>query len=895
MTLVEREPELAALGSLVCAGGIVLVEGGAGVGKTALAEAACSLGSEQGLVVLRSRAAELESGFGYGVVRQLLERSIVEASAPRRAELLAGPVGAAWALLVAPAQPADTSFAVVHGLYWLLADLAAEQRVLLVVDDAHWADRASLEWLCFVAVRIEDVPVSLLLTTRPIDPASDATALLTLRRLAATVLTPEVLSERGVAQVAGDALGAAATAELSTRLAMTSGGNPFYLRELIRALADTAGPATTVDWARAETRGALEVLAYLSVRLRRLGPEAMRLARAVAVLGDGCALRHAATLAGQRPDDALRAAVTLVHVEVLAEAEPPRFVHPIVRQAVAASLDDADRARLHRAAAEVLYRELAPPGRVAGHLRELTPAEDPWVCEVLRDAASAATAAGAPHDAVRLLRRAWAEPPPPAARVAVLRELARAEVTAGSATASDSLDKALTLAQDPGERARIAIEVARAHAAMFCWVDAVDAIERAVLELGATDPALTDRLSAEIVVAGLHDARRAARVAPALRRLAGRPVQPGTGEALAVARGMTALLTGRPYPEVVAPLLAAVADGAAPVDNWDTRAALLWCLITTDQFEAVEQALDRLHDELNRTGNARGLIAEYSSLGFLNLRTGALPEAESAARIAQRVIEAGDFAAGLPFAVTVRAEVAVEAGDLDGARALLDLLPSDGPAGVGTVLVPAAWGRLHLAAGRPADALTAFQRCAAMFSADVWGLELRDVGYLHARSGAALALLRLGARDDARDLVDAELADVRAFGAPRALGVALRAAGLAHGGVHGLELLADSVAALAGSPAVLERAMSFAELGAAQRRAGRRVAARDNLAEALDLAARCGATALADRVRDELRAAGGRPRRTWRRGTQALTPSELRVARLAADARTNREIAQTLY
>jgi DNA-binding NarL/FixJ family response regulator len=136
---------------------------------------------------------------------------------------------------------------------------------------------------------------------------------------------------------------------------------------------------------------------------------------------------------------------------------------------------------------------------------------------------------------------------------------------------------------------------------------------------------------------------------------------------------------------------------------------------------------------------------------------------------------------------------------------------------------------------------------------------------------------------------------VRSFAAPRALGVALRTAGLADGGQRGLDLLADSVAALADSPAVLERAKSLAELGAAQRRAGQRGAAREHLAEALDLAARCGAQPLAARVREELNAAGARPRRDWRRGVESLTPTELRVARLAADGRTNREIAQTLY
>jgi DNA-binding CsgD family transcriptional regulator len=133
------------------------------------------------------------------------------------------------------------------------------------------------------------------------------------------------------------------------------------------------------------------------------------------------------------------------------------------------------------------------------------------------------------------------------------------------------------------------------------------------------------------------------------------------------------------------------------------------------------------------------------------------------------------------------------------------------------------------------------------------------------------------------------------FGAPRALGIALRTAGLARGWQEGITLLRESVAALDSSPALLERARSLAELGAALRRSGERASARQPLARALELAARCGAGPLAARVRDELNAAGARPRRPWRTGVDALTPSELRVARLAVGGRSNREIAGELY
>jgi DNA-binding CsgD family transcriptional regulator len=153
----------------------------------------------------------------------------------------------------------------------------------------------------------------------------------------------------------------------------------------------------------------------------------------------------------------------------------------------------------------------------------------------------------------------------------------------------------------------------------------------------------------------------------------------------------------------------------------------------------------------------------------------------------------------------------------------------------------------------------------------------------------------LGRREPARELADAELADARVFAAPRTLGIALRAAGLAREGESCLAFLTESVAVLRDSSAPLELAHSLTELGAALRRAGRRIAARGPLGEALDLAARCGAPPLAARAREELTAAGARPRRTWRTGVEALTPSELRVARLAGRGLSNREIAQELY
>ena len=897
--LLEREGELAAVEALLHGRGRVLVvEGTTGIGKTALVDAACLRAAGLGFVVLRARGSELEAGFAFGVVRQLFERALVAAGPGEREALLAGPAGTVRPLLLGDpvdAAAGDRSFAVLHGLFWLAVHMAADRPLLLAVDDAHSADEPSLRWLAYLASRLGGLAVALIIAIRPGEPASTSSSLLAVRA-EATVIRPRLLSEAAVASVVRAAVGQRASEKFCKRVWVASGGNPFYTTELLRGVELDERFRAGLDPATALVGGQETIAARVVARMRATEAPALALARALAVLGDGCELRHAAVIADVSPSDAARLAAGLVRLEILERDDPPVFLHPVIRDVLEASLASHERDAAHRSAGHLLHADGAPPGQVAAHLARVRPAADDWVLARLREAAGAAMEDGAPAAAGGLLVRALAEPPRPAERVAVLRETARAEASLGSETACVRLEEALRLTSDPRERAELALEVAEAYAALFRWMEAVDVIERALSALGEADGPLTARLEGELVVCGLHDARRASSVAPVLERLSDRPLEGSAAEARAVAAGMAMVLAGRRAEDAASPLEEALSRADARAENWDTRAALLWSLIAAERFEAVTAALAPMLSEVQRLGSARGLVAVYSTLGLLNLRLGALPEADAAARVALRVLQEGDFAPGLAFAATVLADIATEAGQLDEAEELLGLLPEGGwPAGVGTVLIPAARGRLRLAQRRPAEALGDFETCAAMFSPEVWGIEMRDVGYLHARSGAASALLQLGERARAQELARSELADARAFGAPRALGVSLRVAGLAEGGTRNLELLGDSVEALRRSPALLERARALADLGAALRRSGQRAAAREPLAEALDIAARCGARPLTLLVREELKATGARPRRAWRTGVEALTPSELRVIRLAAAGRSNREIAHELY
>jgi DNA-binding CsgD family transcriptional regulator len=171
----------------------------------------------------------------------------------------------------------------------------------------------------------------------------------------------------------------------------------------------------------------------------------------------------------------------------------------------------------------------------------------------------------------------------------------------------------------------------------------------------------------------------------------------------------------------------------------------------------------------------------------------------------------------------------------------------------------------------------------------------RNPGLAPWRPRLAQALLLLGQHDEARALAEEHAALARAWGAGRPLAGALRVLGLALGGQEGTALLHESVEVARASPGRLELALSLVELGAAQRRANRRTAAREPLEEGMSLAHECGARSLQDRALTELLASGARPRRPPASGRDALTPSERRIADLAGTGQTNRQIAQSLF
>src|SRR5689334_19635762 len=204
--LRERERDLAAVEELLeHRSGVLLIEGRAGIGKTSLVEVACSRAAGLGHEVLRARGSELESGFAFGVVRQLFERRLAGADPGEREALLAGPAAAVRPLLagevaggVGAPLAGDSSFAVLHGLYWLVVNLAARGPLLIAVDDAHWADEPSLRWLAYLARRLDGLAAGVLVALRPGDPAVQGAPLLAVCAEAAAVRRPALLSEQAV-------------------------------------------------------------------------------------------------------------------------------------------------------------------------------------------------------------------------------------------------------------------------------------------------------------------------------------------------------------------------------------------------------------------------------------------------------------------------------------------------------------------------------------------------------------------------------------------------------------------------------------------------------------------------------------------------------------------------
>jgi len=311
-----------------------------------------------------------------------------------------------------------------------------------------------------------------------------------------------------------------------------------------------------------------------------------------------------------------------------------------------------------------------------------------------------------------------------------------------------------------------------------------------------------------------------------------------------------------------------------------------------DRSDELRPLLDESIVEARANGDSSMLAIGLALRGWLAIRLGDLTTAEIDTRTA---LAAPELRAPTLFRVLnggILAGALLEQGELDAAEEALgpfhDQIESDS---LTAAVLRLARGRLRIAQGRIDEGLADFLGVGRLATR----AQVTCPGYLAWRSEAALAHLTLAEHEPAKRLADEELELARTFGAPRALGVAQRAAGLVAGGEQGVVLLREAVDAFEHSGARLERARALADLGAMVRRRNRRTEARDVLRDALDAAHSVGARQLAERAEIELRASGGRPRRVLLAGLDSLTASERRIAELASQGLSNREIAQTLF
>jgi DNA-binding CsgD family transcriptional regulator len=904
--LLERDTELAVIEDLIgaAAGGgrLLTIEGPPGIGKTSLVAETKARGEGAGMDVLGARGSELERAFSYGVVRQLFEPFLAGLPEDERAELLAGAASLATPVLdpawltAAPAR-ADVSLATLHGLYWLVASLAARRPLLLAIDDLHWCDLPSLRLMAYVLPRMEGLSLLVVVGLRPGDPGDDPGLLgQVVSDPLVTVIRPAPLTTEAVARLVRETMSPDADDAFCAACHQETGGNPQLLRELAHEIDAERLAPTEANVARLRELGARAGWRAVSGRLSRLSLEARRLARAVAILGDDADPRHAAALAGLDAATASEASTALARVDVLRPQPPFGFVHPLIRAAVYEALTPVERDAGHAQAARLLGEAGADPERVAAHLLLVSPAADAQVVATLRVAAGRAGARGASESAVAYLRRALAEAPDAVERADLLLELGTAETLVSGDAAVEHLHEAHELIDDPIRRAETALLLGRQLYLLLRGEEAEVVFTDALDELAGADAELECLLEGGLIDNEWSVLSLRHKALERLERIRGRPVEETVGAKLLLSKlAFRDAWFGAPAAVTVPLARRALASGTLLREQIFAAAFVPPCAVLTqadrDEVLAVyEEALAEAH----RRGSTFAFAAAKVFRAMTFVLRGDLAEAEVDAREA--------FAAGEAWAASARfsghstaflADALLEQGKLDDAAAALAraAMGESFPDTARLYYLPESRARLRMLRGDLVGGLEEMLEAGRRFE-ERGG---RNPAFLAWRSQAAFALLQLGRHEEAAPLAGEELELARSWGAPRALGAALRTAGLVEGGRQGLALLEEAVEVLADSSAKLEHAKARTELGAALRRANRRSDAREHLRHALELATICGAAPLAARAETELLATGARPRRISLRGIESLTPSERRVAQMAAEGPTNREIAQALF
>jgi DNA-binding CsgD family transcriptional regulator/tetratricopeptide (TPR) repeat protein len=872
-------------------GRIEALEGPAGIGKTQLMVAAKSSARARGFRIGRAVGAALETEFSFGVVRQLFEPLLAEAEeSGSGGRLFTGAASAAGTVLSgAPGAPAEAPGAVLHGLYWLTVGLARRGApLLLICDDAHWFDGPSLRFLAYLAGRIDELPVGVLLAARP--PGRGCEAGLLSRLLATPGVhrtRPEPLSDGAVAQLVERWMDDPPAPKFCAAVAEASRGNPFLVAELVRVARDCGLTPTA---ANAQRLSGVRANAAVMERIGALPEEDLAVARAVAVLGTDAHLRHIAALCGTDVDTAGRTADWLFRAEILDPARPVRFVHPLVGWAVYEDLPAGSRSALHRRAAAALAGEGAPAQRRARHLLLTEPAGDPDVAAVLLSAARSALAEGSTEIAIAQLRRALAEPPPADERLDILLALGTAESVVMDPHAIDHLDEAIALLPDADRR--LAVGTTRAIALSLAGRPA-----EAVASLDLLGRTLPEELDLELLAAfafvGTFSPSAAGLVADRAATLALRVPSPADGIPAGVlgVRAYVAASAREPAERVVEFARRALEtlhshDRLLPAWFNLPVAALLMLDLDGEAAAALEQ-----HLTTARRSGAPVLVAVALFLrALIAFRSGDLNDASADAGASlDGCVEYG-LSFVLPGPLGVLVDVLREQADLPGAAALLEAHPLQHGVGesIFDLFLLAARGRLRGAEGNFDQALADLE-LGRRLSEQCGGRSPNPMNWT-----AEIAFgMRLAGRPDAIVVARQSLREAQQFGGRRDLAEAQRACAMTgdRGTADSARAAVDAYRALG---ARLEEARTHLSYGTSPDVAGT-PEQRRAYEECLRLAQRCAATRLAALARVRLRSIGARPKVRPVTGFGALTAGERRVVTLAAAGRSNKEIAQDLF
>jgi DNA-binding CsgD family transcriptional regulator len=616
-----------------------------------------------------------------------------------------------------------------------------------------------------------------------------------------------------------------------------TGGIPFYVHALVASDDDPPRP----------------VIESIALRLEALPPACLALARAVAVAGCGGTI--AARLAGLNVRGAVEAAEALSRADIL---DGDRFAHPLVQQAVYAAIPAMQRAELHAQAAGLV----SGPERIAAHVLASGPGGGVKAAQALRTAAAAAWARGAPETAVTYLRRASEEELPRAELIPVLRELARALIATDGPGGFPALREALALAPAK-EREAIVLELGRALMVQGYFTDAAETFARGAGEEARTELATVSVLDLALI-------RRAGGLDALAERLpAGASA---VGAWIEVARRPPAA-TGADHAEL-----------ALPEAKPSSVAGAVVALMAAGRLEQADTAWTAVADGARAHGELELLRLAVALRAIVRMRQGRVAETEADLRVllgwvGELALPYGDYRMALPWVISPLVDALLERGEVVEAQQWVTVtdLESDWPEVFGFTFLLDSLARLRLAQRRAPEALNLARECGRRQRA--WGI--RNPGFLAWGSTLAAAAFATGRVEEALDAADQQIDLAAEFGVAREHGMGLLAKGRITGDEGTLRAAADVLAA---SPARLEHAHALAALGD-----------RGSLRQALEIAERCGATALATQARDALVKTGAKPRRAALTGATALTATQERVARLAAGGLGNRDIAERLF